>query len=299
MALNNVLVNDTVKIKVKFLDQDSSGNQVDANMTSVKVTIVDINETPIVNNANATSTSVSEWFYPFVPTVAGAYSVTFTGTTSSSPPKTITSQTNIYANNNATDYKPTVTLRADETILFAPDVLPLYLDPEELLPIFPEASLIEIGEMIYHHSLEIKEMYKLKDDVDPLTLPFVVLEYIKAAAACDLSRTYGFGGDDELSLKLGDLEVVNRSAPRQIATRSNATTWCQIAASLRREVIAKKVSMKGVLPKGIPDKKISLTERDPGTGKRIYLTSKDMYSIGSSYITQDDTLVDRRLRQYD
>ena len=63
MALNNVLVNDTVKIKVKFLDQDSSGNQVDANMTSVKVTIVDINETPIVNNANATSTSVSEWFY--------------------------------------------------------------------------------------------------------------------------------------------------------------------------------------------------------------------------------------------
>lgn len=285
MALNNVLVNDTVRIKVKFLDQDYSGNQVDATMASVKVTIVDINETLIVNDANATSTSASEWYYPFVPTVAGAYSVTFIGTTSGSPPKTITSQTNIYANDNVTDYKPTITLRADEIILFAPDVFPLYLDPEELLPIFPEASLIEIGEMIYHHSIEIKEMYKLKNDIDPLTLPFVVLEYIKAAAACDLSRTYGFGGDDELSLKLGDLEVVNRSAPRQIATRSNATTWCQIAASLRREVIAKNVSMKGVLPKGIPDKKISLTARES------YFTS--------SQTTQDDTLVNRRLRQYD
>jgi len=299
MTLNNVLVNDTVKIKVKFLDQDSDGNQVEASMSSVTVTIVDINETPIVNQANATSTSASEWYYPFVPTVAGAYSVRFTGTTSGNPPKTITSQTNIYANDNATDYKPTVTLRSDETILFAPDVSPLYLDPEELLPIFPEASLIEIGEMIYHHSLEIKEMYKLEDDIDPLTLPFVVLDYIKAAAACDLSRTYGFGGDDELSLKLGDLEVVNRSAPRQIATRSNATTWCQIAASLRREVIAKKVSMKGVLPRGLPKRKVTLTERDPGTGKRIYLISKDMYSVGRAYVAQDDTTNDRRLRQYD
>jgi hypothetical protein len=299
MSLNNVLVNDTVKIKVKFIDQDIDGSQIDASMSQVKVTIVDINEVPIVDNVNATSTNASEWYFPFVPTVAGAYAVTFTGTTSQVPPKQIISRTNIYANDNTSEYKPTTTLQSNETIAFAPDVSPLFLDPEELLPIFPEASLMEIGEMIYHHSLEIQEMYKLKDDVDPLTLPSVVLDYIKAAAACDLSRTYGFGGDDELSLKLGDLEVVNRSAPRQIATRSNATTWCQIAASLRREVISKRVSMKGVLPKGIPNKKISLTERDPGTGKRIYITSKDMYSVGSSYITQDNTVVDRRLRQYD
>ncbi|CAB4143311.1 hypothetical protein UFOVP784_112 [uncultured Caudovirales phage] len=299
MTLNNVLVNDTVKIKVKFLDQDSDGNQVEANMASVTVTIVDVNETPIVNAASATSTSASEWYYPFVPTVAGAYSVRFTGITNGSPPKTITSQTNIYANNNSTDYRPSVTLRSDETILFAPDVSPLYLDPEELLPIFPEASLIEIGEVIYHHSLEIQEMYKLGADVDPLSLPFVVLEYIKAAAACDLSRTYGFGGDDELSLKLGDLEIVNRSAPRQIASRSNATTWCQIAASLRREVIAKKVSMRGVQPKGLPNRKITLTERDPGTGKRVYLISKDVHSIGRAYVSDETNDVDRRLRQYD
>lgn len=302
MSTSNVLVNDTVKLKVKFLDQDINGNQVEAIMSSVNVKIVNSKEEEIVNTlATAVSGSSSEYFYNFTPTVAGAYAVTFTGITSATPAKTIVSRTNIYASTSTTEYKPTVTLRADETILFAPDLAPLYLDPEELLSIFPDASLIEIGEMIYHYSLEIKEIYGLGDDVDGSTLPFTILEYIKAAAACELSRTYGFGGDDELSLKLGDLEITNRSAPRQVATRSNATTWCQIAASLRREVLAKRVSIKGVMPKGYPATKIKTSGKrvDPQTGKLVYLSDIELMGPGRTVSVKDEPQFDRGLRQYD
>jgi hypothetical protein len=302
MSTSNVLVNDTVKLKVKFLDQDINGNQVEATMSSVNVKIVNSKEEEIVNTlATAVSGSLSEYYYNFTPTIAGAYAVTFTGITAGSPSKTIVSRTNIYASTSTTEYKPTVTLRADETILFAPDLYPLYLDPEELLSIFPDASLIEIGEMIYHYSLEIKEIYGLGDDVDGSTLPFTILEYIKAAAACELSRTYGFGGDDELSLKLGDLEITNRSAPRQVATRSNATTWCQIAASLRREVLAKKVSMKGVMPKGYPSIRTRTSGKrvDPQTGKMVYLSDIELMGPGRTVSVKDEPEFDRGLRQYD
>ena len=300
MSLSNILVNDTVKLKVKFLDQDSIGGQVEASMSTVAIKIVNSSE-EIVVNTTATLLSGSEYFYNFTPTLPGAYAVTFTGLTSSTPSRTIVSRTNIYPNTSATEYKPTVTLRADETILFAPDLEPLYLDPEELVSIFPDASLIEIGEMIHHYSLEIKEIYTLNDDIDGSTLPFTILEYIKAASACELSRTYGFGGDDELSLKLADLEITNRSAPRQVATRSNATTWCQIAASLRREVLARKVSIKGVMPKGFPGTKLRTSGRriDSQTGKLVYLSDIDLYGPGKNVAIKDQPHFDRDLRQYD
>lgn len=300
MSSSNILVNDTVRLKVKFLDQDSNGGQVQASMSTVAVQIVNSSEQTIVSTT-ATLLSGSEYYYNFTPTLPGAYAVTFTGLTSSTPVKTIVSRTNIYANTSTTEYKPTVTLRADETILFAPDLEPLYLDPEELVLIFPDASLIEIGEMIHHYSLEVKEIYTLEDHIDGSTLPFTILEYIKAASACELSRTYGFGGDDELSLKLADLEITNRSAPRQVATRSNATTWCQIAASLRREVLARKVSIKGVMPKGFPGSKSRTSGRriDSQTGKLVYLSDIDLYGPGKNVSIKDQPNFDRDLKQYD
>ena len=75
-----------------------------------------------------------------------------------------------------------------------PDVDPLYLDPEALLSYFPDASLLEIGEIIYNYSTEVKAIYNLLNTEDGSGLSFTVLEYIKAATACELSRTYGLGG---------------------------------------------------------------------------------------------------------
>lgn len=300
MAIGNVLVNDTVRIRVKFIDTDpSTGEQFDVSPLAVTVTITDSENNQVVSTTPIQQ-APSEYYYDYTPSEAGTYTVVFVGTLVNT--KYITVSQQLYVSTPTEDYRPTVTLRADEIISFAPDLEPLYLDPEELKAIFPEASLLEIGELIHHYSLEIKEMYAIQDDNTNPVLPFTVLEYIKAAAACELSRTYGFGGDDELSIKLADLEVTNRSAPRNVATRSNATTWCQIAASLRREILAKKVSMRGVVPKGLPNKRLHANYKtlDPQTGKLIYLSDKELYGPGRTVpIESEDPIPDRGLRQYD
>lgn len=300
MTIGNVFVNDTVRIKVKFVDIDPvTGNQVDVNPVSVIVKIYDSDQNEIIMTV-ASALSSSEFYYDYTPSTAGQYKVTFIGTLANSTSISVNQQ--LYVSTPTEEYRPTITLRADEIISFAPDIEPLYLDPEELKLIFPEASLLEIGELIHHYSLEVKEMYSIQDDNTNPVLPFTVLEYIKAASACELSRTYGFGGDDELSIKLADLEITNRSAPRNVATRSNATTWCQIAASLRREILAKKVSMRGVVPKGLPNKRTHANYKtlDPQTGKLIYLSDKELYGPGrTTPIESDDPMPDRGLRQYD
>lgn len=299
MTVGNVLVNDTVRIKVRFIDTDpATGGQIDVNPLAVSVKIYNSDDVEIVSTT-ATSLTPSQFYYDYTPTQAGQYKVTFVGTLANGSFITVNQQ--LYVSTPTEEYKPTVTLRADETITFAPDIEPLYLDPEELRSIFPDASLLEIGELIYHYSLEVKEMYAIQDDNTNPELPFTVLEYIKAAAACELSRTYGFGGDDELSLKLADLEIRNSSAPRSVATRSNATTWCQIASSLRREILAKKVSMRGVVPKGLPTKKIFSSGKtiDPKTGGVIYLSDRELYGPGRKVVDGEDPMPDRGLRQYD
>lgn len=298
MPVNSVLVNDSVRLKIKFFDQGTDGAQINVDIVSVMVVIKDSSEETVASGL-ATLLSGSEYYYDFTPSIPDVYSVLFTALTSDQ--KNISSKTVLYVNDISGDYKPSITLGADEIIYFAPDLSPMYLDPEELLAIFPDASLIEIGETIYRYSLEVKEIYGLSGNEDGASFPFTVLEYIKASAACDLSRTYGFGGEDEASIKLADLEIRSSSLPRSSVSRANATTWCQIAAALRSEVLAKRVSMKGVLPKGFPIKTTTKTNRvlDPETGKLVYLSDKDLYGPGRKIIAKDSPVFDRGLRQYD
>ena len=207
----------------------------------------------------------------------------------------------LYVSDPDSEYKPTITLSADETIIFAPDIAPLYIDPEEILTIFPEASLIEAGELIYHYSNEVKEIFSLKDDNIGTTLSFTVFEYIKASVACELSRTYGFGGDDELQVRLGDLSITNKSIPRGSVNRGNATTWCQIAAALRKEMMAKTVNIKGVQPKGLPTSYTPTTGKviDPETGLVSYLRDRDLLGPGRKNTNVDDPMPKRGLRSRD
>lgn len=297
---NSVLVNDTVRIKVKFVDINSlTGQQVEVSPTSVLVVIKDVNDSPIVNTT-ATSITSSEYYYDFTPADPGQYEVIFTGVLADSTQ--IVVKQNLYVSDADSDYRPSVTLRSEEVITFAPDVDPLYIDPEEILSFFPDASLLEIGELVHHYSLEVKSIFNLQDIDNGSELNFTIQEYIKAAACCELSRTYGFGGDDELSLKLADLSITNSSNPRQSINRGNATTWCQIAAALRKEIIAKRVGMRAVIPKGLPNKKIHSTYKtlDPDTGKLIYLSDKELYGPGRTTPTDpDDPMPTRGLRKYD
>jgi hypothetical protein len=298
----SVLVNDTVRIKVKFVDiNPSTGAQIPVTPVAVVVTIKKSDETVVVTENITTSGKISdsEYYYDFTPTTADTYKVTFVGNLSNGTSITVNQQ--LYVSTSSDEYKPSVILKADEIMTFAPDVDPLYLDPEELRPYFPEASLIEIGEALHYYSLEVKQLYSLNDDATTANLSFTALEYIKAAAACDLSRTYSYGGDDDVSVQLGDLTVTTRNLPRAEITRGNATTWCQIAAALRKEMLAGKTGPRGILPKGLPTESMGTSGKniDPETGKVYYLSDRELYGPGRKVLPKEDPMPKRGIRSYD
>ncbi len=300
MSISPIMVNDTVRLKVKFIDVDpDTGDQTEVSPVSVSL-IIDDSSGDEVLTATPTQLSSSEYYYDYTPESAGEYTIRFVGVLSSGTYVTVNQQ--IYVSTPTSDFKPSVTLGADEVIHFAADVSPLYLDPEELLPFFPDATLIEVGELIHHYSSEVKQLYSISDSMDTNPgLNFTALEYIKAAAACELSRTYGYGGEDELSVKLGDLSITNRSLPRTGVNRGNATTWCQLAAALRKELLASKVSMKGVQPKGLPSNFTPTTGKsiDPETGLVVHLNDRDLLGPGRKNTIVDDPMPKRGLRSRD
>lgn len=298
MTVGNVLVNDTVRIKVRFVDIDSTtGAQVDVEPLSVAVKVFNSSNTEIVSTT-ATQLTASQYYYDYTPSQAGEYKVTFVGTLPDTTFITVNQQ--LYVSTPTDEYKPVVTLKHEEVITFAPDVAPLYLNPEEIKSYFPEASLMEIGELVHFYSLEVKQLYSYTDDVTGADLNFTTLEYIKASVACELSRTYSYGGDDDISVTLGDLSIASRSLPRTQITRGNATTWCQIAAALRKEMLTGKVGPRGFQPKGLPTSKSqAYVNVDPQTGKTVYLGDRDLYGPGERVLSEDDPMPKRGLRSYD
>lgn len=294
----NILVNDTVRLKVKFIDVDTNGNQVEVAPATVLMTIKNSSNETVVST-EPTPLSIYEFYYDYTPTDAGTYKVSFTGILEDNT--TINVNQQIYVSTPTEDYKPTVFLMQDETIYFAPDIEPLYLDPEQLLPYFPDASLLEIGEFIYNYSTEIKGIYNLLSTEDGTNIPFVALEYIRAATCCELTRVYGNGGDDELSVTLGDLSITNKSIPRTSLSRANATTWCQIAAMLRKEMLTKKVGIRAVQPKGIPTLPTIGAGRnmDPYTGLSVYYTPRDLYGPTVIQTPDQNPIPERGIRKHD
>lgn len=319
MSSTNVLVNDKVRIKVKFVDIDSTtGTQFEVEpVPPVAVVVKDVNGN-LIESGNATALTASTYFYDYTPTQPGTYTVKFVGIIVDPNYGTpITTQIpvsqQLYVSTPTEEYRPVITLRENETIYFAPELKPLYLDPEELLPLFPDASLMEIGELIHNYSHEINQLYGItilpnteEDPLDPLkkisdvtSTTYAVIDYIRASVACELSRTYGFGSDDELSVQLGDLSIGNKTMPRTDVTRANATTWCQIAAALRKEILSKRVTLRGVQPKGLPGISIEPTTVDPVTGTAIYLSDTTFLSPVTTDIEMDRNSPNRRLKKYD
>jgi hypothetical protein len=297
-----VLINDIVRIKVKFIDINPvTGAQIAVTPITVIITIKKSDNTTIVSENITVSGRIndSEYYYDFTPNLADTYKIIFVGNLSDGSSITVNQQ--LYVSTLTDTYKPSIILKADETITFAPDISPLYLDPEELRPYFPEASLIEIGESIHSHSLEVKQIYSLNDTETGQSLPYVAFEYLKAATACDLSRTYSYGGDDDVSVQLGDLTVTTRNLPRSEITRGNATTWCQIAAALRKEMLAGKTGPKAMVPKGLPVESTGTSGKniDPETGKVYYLSDRELYGPGKKITPKDDPMPKRGIRSYD
>ncbi len=282
----DILVNDIVRLRVKFVDIGQDGSQVNADVSAVLLKIYNSDNLQILS-VTPISVNASEYYYDYSPSLAGVYKVTFSGIKTSGA--TIVVNQQVYVSTSSLEYKPTINLKENEVITFAADIEPVYLDPELLLPFFPDVSLLEIGELIYSASLEVKSIYKLLDTENGDNIPFTALEYIRASTCCELTRAYGNGGDDELSIRLGDLSVTNRSLPRNTLSRANATTWCQIAAVLRKEMLTAKTGIRAVQPKGLPTMPTigAGNNMDPYTGLFAYQSS------GANPIPS------RKIRKYD
>jgi hypothetical protein len=299
MTTNTVLVNDRVRIKVKFVDiNQDTGAQVPVSPTSVLVTIKKSDDTQIVSTS-ATALNSSEYYYDFTPTIADTYRITFIGNISGGTSITVNQQ--LYVSTSTDEYKPAITLKADEIITFAPDVDPIYLNPEEIKSYFPEVSLLEIGELLHYYSLEVKSIYDFNESNPASGISFTALEYIKAACNCDLSRTYNYGGDDDTSVQLGDLSVTRRNLPRNTINRGNAVTWCQLAAAYRKEMLAGKTGPRAMQPKGLPTMPVVNAGNyiDPDTGRTTYLTERDLYGSSRKAELTYDPMPKRGIRNYD
>ena len=300
MTTDRVVVSDTVRITVKFKDIDANGNEIELSpVTNPQVIIKNSSNATVVTDTSSQISS-SIFYFDYTPTIADTYTVKFTGILANS--NTVVVEQRLYVSSTVEEYQPTITLKNDETITFAPDVLPLYIDPEQLLSYFPDATMLEIGEIAHNFSNEVKGIYSLIDTNDGSDLSFIVYEYIKAATACELSRTYGYGGDDEISIRLGDFSLTNKSIPRNKVTRDNATTWCQIATALRKEMLSAKVSPMGFQMKGLPTVgPVYSGGKMPQVdgGKVAYLTDRELYGPVRTVPAQQDPMPNRGLRSRD
>ncbi len=184
------------------------------------------------------------------------------------------------------------TLILDQVIQFTGVLDPFYLDPAEVHIIYPDANQIEIAELIWKYSEEVMSIEKLDNTKTPPDVPsYLGLEYIQAATACSLSRIYDdVSGGNEFSFALGDLSVQNRAYPKQSVNRGNATTWCEYAAAIRKEMVANKVGMKAVSKgKGGGDNPHLIPAR------KLKYYDKNLFSQASIY---DVDIDDPRLNQF-
>lgn len=123
-------------------------------------------------------------------------------------------------------------LGEDFIFTFTPGVSPLYIDPEEIEIIFPDAPYVDVLELIYKYSLEVDDIR----GTNPVSEH--MYDYVYAATACSLSKIYGGIGSvfgDENAVVLGDLSVTTSSRPRTAAnvTIGNYGNWCELAFALR------------------------------------------------------------------
>lgn len=113
---------------------------------------------------------------------------------------------------------------------------PMYIDVDEISSAYPDATKIEISENIHFFSQEVYKLLGLNEI--PTEMPFVAIEYIKAATACSLDKIYSVGSGFGNSFTLGDLTVNRPKSGAKTLNRGNANSWCELASVLRGELLS-------------------------------------------------------------
>lgn len=258
--MSSIYVNETIRVKVTFYEWDDSQDPDEVeDPVSVVYNIYDEAASPTLL---ATGTPVREsagiYYYDWTPSVAGDYIFTFVGTFADDTTDVVTTHFEVLAIGAVSSGTP---LMADEVFTFGGVISPLCVNPDELLAVFPDATELDVAEALWRSTTEVYSLLSLDSTTSCPTTP-VVLDYIKAAAACELSRVFELGDGNEQSMMLGDFSVTYRSFPKSRVNRGNATTWCETAAALRNEVIYKITAPRAFVAGAVYDNPIPQRKLD-------------------------------------
>lgn len=169
-----------------------------------------------------------------------------------------------YLRANTEDETPPI-LGEDIVVMFSSGYVPMLIDPEAVQLFYPEAPLIEIAQWVNKFSLEVEAIFP---NGDYSTIAF---DYIQAATLCALSRKFeGIGTSNYSGFTLGDLQVMDTASTQgSKKDRGNATTWCELAETLRKEMKMTKGGITSSVKAGswctpIPSRRLRKAERGSG-----------------------------------
>lgn len=245
--MTTIALGSTVKITVTFRDwlvDTEAGEPVDPD--TVEGSIYDSSNV-LVSSFSPNNPSVGTYTYLWTPTTAGTFIVEMLGTFSDGTTDAVSDEF-IVSTTFTGGSTTTKTLGEEQVLSFTGVVTPAHLDPEELLAIYPDASPIEVLEFIHYYSSEVEYILGGATPVAPVHITATGYDYIRASSLCALSKIYELA-DGEMTVTLGDLTVVTQRFSKRVLNRGNATTWCELAAVLRRELFTSSgtIGMKSIL----------------------------------------------------
>lgn len=215
-----------------FFDDTDTGTPIDPN--AVTGQILDVNDI-VVSTFTPIRDDLGVYSYVWTPDTIGTFTVQFVGDYGNNEDDIVGEEFVVSATSQSIFL--TTRLGDDQFLQFMPEPDDIFIDPEEITGVFPDASPIDTIGLIHTYSVEVQELMGPLDQ-DPSKWPMVNFDYIRAATLCTLSKLYGFGDADITQITLGDLEITNQRFGRDVINRSNATTWCELAGALREEMVA-------------------------------------------------------------
>lgn len=260
----SILVGDTIRVQVTFRNWETIGEGEIVDPEEVYVDILDASLTPSVVEEQATPGDPEPegdggvYYYEWTPSAVGTWYIEFKGIFGDGQTSVVREEFNVVT--NLTGPSATgETLEEDFILEFATTVSPLYVDPEDIKEIYPDASTVEAMEAIHRFSIEVEKYFKGREP------SFTALEYIRAAALCTLSKVHDYGiNGDENSISLGDLSFSTRTFPKMKITRANAGNWCELAAALRAEM------MRGAFGMGMREVRAGSNIRNPMPKRKLH-----------------------------
>lgn len=250
-----VFVGSPVRVSVTFRALVNNVSTV-VDPVSVVVNILDstgailFSDTPVKDGFGI-------YHYDWTPSATGPYTMQFVGTFSDSTTDTVSSNFVAETYTSQPFDVSSNTLEQDQYLTFMVDPTPFYIDPEAVQSVFPEASLIQISELIYDASQEALDFFTDTGAPGPQTqvitpnIQTTIEDFVMATVCCNLMRIYAIGGMNDITeVSLGDLTVNTRNNIKEHGiNRASASTWCELAGVIRDELYAlsNRSGMKAIL----------------------------------------------------